>query len=114
MHSRSISPPPVASSTMNATSLMIHAIEVDHSVETAQLDASALHDLHAHASVAVRRRQHIRGASELNHRSHRGRILNHRSAFAREKRQRVSRPDNPAAAICEAMHLKNVRIELAA
>src|SRR5438270_2731476 len=68
MHARSISPPPVASSTMKSTSFMIHAIEVRGSGETAQLDASAADDVHANAAVAAGGRKEVGIAADLNHR----------------------------------------------
>src|SRR4029077_20163734 len=73
--SRSISPPPVASSTMTSTSVMIHAVEIRGAAEAAQLDAAAVRQIHADLAVAFRRRKKKHVAANLHHRLDRSRIL---------------------------------------
>src|SRR6266849_1445815 len=112
--SRSISPPPVASSTMTSTSLMIHAIESHGAGQTPELDASGSRDVHLNRSVAASGRQKIGIASDLNHRARSGGVLKPRGTGARQKAQRVSRLHDPTPAIRETLHLEFRRIQLAA
>src|SRR5437016_5543955 len=85
MQPRSISPPPVASSTMKVASLMVHAIEVRRAGEAAQLHPPAARDVDANAAVAPRGREEVRVGAELDHRRSARRILQHRRPSTRQK-----------------------------
>src|SRR5438445_1875531 len=98
---------------MTSTSLMVHAIEIHVPRQASKLDAAAAWDVHFDSSVAASRRQNVCVASDLDHRCRAGGVLKLGRTRAREKAQRVALPDDPAAPVCEALHLKFRRIELA-
>src|SRR5581483_4693277 len=110
MQARSISPPPVASRTMAATSVMIEPVEIDFAGKAAQLDAPLAWNLHRDRRTPPGR-EDIGAAPDLNHCARRGRVLQPRRAAARQKAERVARVHDPSAGIEETLHLKFVRVE---
>src|SRR5438128_11646193 len=90
MHARSISPPPVASSTMQSMSLMIHPIEIHRALQATQLDTSAPRHIHANLRVPSRGREGVGVGAELNQRRRAGSILNRRWTAPRQKAHRVA------------------------
>src|SRR5262249_7459915 len=90
-HWRSISPP-LMSTTIPETSVMVHPVEVHRSGEAAQLHASAAIDLHRHDVVRVRRRgrQNERTRADLDRRAAFRRVAQMRGSTLCQKRHRIA------------------------